>query len=180
MSESPPQSPSSLQEKQHSDLSDRFVHLSPDSLIDHEKRTVVQLALAVIGQEQAKGETINSPDDAETYLHLKLAQKKREVFAVLFLNTKHQVIAYEELFKGTINSSEVHPRIVVQRALEHNAGAVIFAHNHPSSSTKPSQADQDITARLISLLDLVDIKVLDHFIIGKKECLSFARNGLLG
>jgi DNA repair protein RadC len=102
-----------------------------------------------------------------------------EVFACLFLDTRHRVIAYEELFNGTIDGSSVHPREVVRRALHHNCAAVILAHNHPSGVCEPSHADKAITKRLQDALALVDVRVLDHFIVGDASPYSFAETGLL-
>ncbi|MBT3710912.1 MAG: DNA repair protein RadC, partial [Gammaproteobacteria bacterium] len=103
----------------------------------------------------------------------------REVFACLYMDNQHRLIKYEELFFGTIDGASVHPREVGKHALKHNAAAVIFAHNHPSGVAEPSQADQRITDRLKSALLLVDVRVLDHMIVGDREVLSFAENGLL-
>ena len=102
-----------------------------------------------------------------------------EVFAVLFLDNRHRVIAFEEMFRGTIDGASVHPREVVRRSLQHNAAALILCHNHPSGVAEPSQADRRITARLSDALGLIDVRVLDHLIIGDQECCSMARRGLL-
>lgn len=126
-----------------------------------------------------RGETLRSPTEVRDFLRVKLAGERNEVFAAVFLDNQHRVIAYEVMFKGTIDASSVYPRVVLCRALEHNAAAVIFAHNHPSGITDPSQADQAITERLKSLLLAVDIRVLDHFIIGKGQPFSFAEMGVL-
>ncbi|MBX3705015.1 MAG: DNA repair protein RadC [Pseudomonadales bacterium] len=122
---------------------------------------------------------LSGPDGARDYLRLKLAGEALEVFAVLFLDTKHHVIAYEPMFHGTIDGASVYPRAVLKRAIEHNCSAVIFAHNHPSGATKPSYSDKEITSRLRSVLELVDVRVLDHFIVGKGTPFSFAEAGLL-
>lgn len=126
-----------------------------------------------------RGTKLSGPDGARDYLRLKLAGEALEVFAVLFLDTKHHVIAYEPMFHGTIDGASVYPRAVLKRAIEHNCSAVIFAHNHPSGTTKPSHADKEITSRLKSVLELVDVRVLDHFIVGKGTPFSFAETGLL-
>jgi DNA repair protein RadC len=102
-----------------------------------------------------------------------------EVFAVLFLDNRHRVLAFEELFRGTIDGASVHPREVVRRALQLNAAAVILSHNHPSGVAEPSQSDQRITTRLREALALVDIRVLDHLVIGDGNCCSLAQLGLL-
>jgi DNA repair protein RadC len=123
--------------------------------------------------------TFPNPSAVSSYLTIKLADKEREVFACLFLDSQHRLIQYEELFYGTIDSAAVYPREVVKAALRHNAAAVIFAHNHPSGLATPSEADKRITERLKSALDTVDIRTLDHFVIGHNEVISFAEKGLL-
>lgn len=115
----------------------------------------------------------------EQFLVSKLRHRGREVFAVIYLNNQHQLLAYEELFQGTINAAEVHPREVVKRSLHHNAAAVIFAHNHPSGVSEPSQSDCNITHVLKDALQLVDIRVLDHFVIGEGRPSSLASLGML-
>jgi DNA repair protein RadC len=126
-----------------------------------------------------RGEAITDPDLTRRYLKCKLGHYRREVFACMFLDNQHRLISYEELFFGTIDGASVHPREVVKRALENNAAAVIFAHNHPSGIAEPSQADQRITDRLKSALLLIDVRVLDHMIVGEGEVLSFAERGML-
>jgi len=121
---------------------------------------------------------ITSPQASIDYLRLRLAGRRREHFACLFLDTRHRVIAYEELFHGTIDGASVHPREVVRRALEHNAAALILAHNHPSGVAEPSEADRRITQRLRDALALVEIRVLDHIVVGD-ETVSFAERGLM-
>ena len=122
---------------------------------------------------------ITNPADTEHYLSARLRDYPYEVFACLFLDTRHRIITYEELFRGTIDGASVHPREVVRRALQHNAAAVIFAHNHPSGVAEPSQADERITKRLKSALELVDIRLLDHLIIGHGRATSLASRGML-
>lgn len=122
---------------------------------------------------------LTSPELTRQYLTQKMRNYPHEVFACLMLNNQNCVIAYEELFYGTIDSASVYPRVVVQKALARNAAAVIFAHNHPSGITTPSEADRVITQRLDQALKLIDIRVLDHFIIGEGPAYSFAENGLL-
>jgi len=126
-----------------------------------------------------RGDAISDPGVTRSYLKSKLRAYEREVFACMYLDNQHRLIQFEELFFGTIDGASVHPREVVKRALENNAAAVIFAHNHPSGRVEPSQADQRITERLKSALALVDIRVLDHMIVGDSEVLSFAERGLL-
>lgn len=122
---------------------------------------------------------LNSPDGTRAFLKARLRQFTREVFACLFLDNRHRVIHFEELFSGTIDGASVHPREVVKRALFHNAAAVIFAHNHPSGVAEPSHADRAITLRLRDALALVDVRVLDHFVVGDADVVSFAERGLL-
>lgn len=126
-----------------------------------------------------RGEGLLDPASTRRFLKSKLRRYDREVFACLFLDNQHRVITYEELFFGTIDGASVHPREVVKRVLYHNAAAVIFAHNHPSGIAEPSQADQRITERLKSALLLVDVRVLDHMIVGDSEVMSFAETGLI-
>jgi len=135
--------------------------------------------LEEIATYAANRPALTGPNSVKLLLRTKLAAKESEAFAVLFLDNQHKLISYEELFYGTIDGSSVHPRVVVKRALEVNAAAVIFAHNHPSGVTEPSQADQRITDRLKSALLLVDIRVLDHIIVGAGEEMSFAERGLI-
>ena len=122
---------------------------------------------------------LNSPAEVRHYLKARLRDYRREVFLCLFLDTQHRVICSEELFQGTIDASSVYPREVVQRALALNAAAIIFAHNHPSGVAEPSQADERITLRLRDALALVDVRVLDHMIVGDATVLSMAERGLL-
>jgi DNA repair protein RadC len=124
-------------------------------------------------------EALLDPGSTRKFLRSKLGHYGREVFACLFLDSQHRLISYEELFFGTIDSASVHPREVVKRVLVHNAAAVIFAHNHPSGVAEPSQADQRITQRLKSALALIDVRVLDHMVIGDQEVASFAELGLI-
>ena len=131
-------------------------------------------------EENLKREAaLSNPRATREYLTARLRGYPHEVFACLFLDNRHQVIKFEELFTGTIDGANVHPREVVKRALYHNAAALIFAHNHPSGVAEPSQADRNITERLKSSLALVDIRVLDHFVIGDGEAVSFAERGWL-
>jgi len=123
--------------------------------------------------------TITSPQDTIKYLRLKLQEEEREVFVCLFLNNRHQLIEYEELFKGTIDGASVYPREVVKRALQLNAAALIIAHNHPSGVAEPSQADEQITIRLQKALATVDIRLLDHLIVGGVDTTSLAERGVI-
>lgn len=123
--------------------------------------------------------TISGPDDTKKFLRLKLAHLEHEVFAVIFLDNRHQTIKYEEMFRGTIDGASVYPREVVKRALQLNAAALIIAHNHPSGITEPSQADETITHRIKDACALMDIRLLDHVIVGITESTSLAERGVL-
>lgn len=140
---------------------------------------IIALAEAILERRVHRGPVLSSPEQTRQYLVLKLAELEREVFTCLFLDTKHRVIAFETLFYGTIDGASVHPREVVKRALELNAAAVIVAHNHPSGVAEPSRADESLTRRIQEALALVDIRLLDHFVIGDTEATSFAERGLL-
>lgn len=126
-----------------------------------------------------RGDAIKNPYDTQLYLTARLRGYQHEVFACLFLDSRNRVIGFEEISHGTINNAFVHPREVVKKALHFNAAAVILAHNHPSGHLEPSQADKNITRQLQSALDLVDIKVIDHIIIGDGGYTSFAEHGIL-
>ncbi len=126
-----------------------------------------------------KEDAMESPEQVRSYLSLKLRHYNREVFACLFLDNKHRLIKFEELFWGTINAATVYPREIVSSALMNNAAAVIFAHNHPSGIAEPSVADQRITERLVDALAMIDVRVIDHMVIGDQEVVSFAERGLL-
>jgi DNA repair protein RadC len=125
------------------------------------------------------GAALRSPADTESFLHAKLRHLPHEMFCCLYLDNRHRVLRFDTLFRGTIDGTSVYPREVVKEALAANAAAVILAHNHPSGVAEPSQADERITRRLKSALDLVDIRLLDHLIIGQAETTSLASRGLL-
>jgi len=120
-----------------------------------------------------------SPDAVKHYLQLHLSALAHEVFAVLFLDMQNRLIAMEEMFRGTLSQTSVYPREVVKRALHHQAGAVVLAHNHPSGSVQPSRADEMLTQTLKAALALVDVRVLDHVIVGQGQTLSMAERGFL-
>lgn len=141
---------------------------------------IIQQAIALLEQRVFKGGPfINQPQAVKDYLRLKLVAEPNEVFAAIFMNSQHRVLAYEPLFRGTLNETAVYPRVVVQRALELNAGAIIFSHQHPSGTTEPSTADRHLTDRLKAALALIDVRVLDHIVIGEGAPYSFAEHGLL-
>ncbi|KHD09017.1 hypothetical protein PN36_00200 [Candidatus Thiomargarita nelsonii] len=126
-----------------------------------------------------RGNALTSPDDTRNFLMSELSGRDYEVFACLFLDNKHRVIQFEELFYGTIDSASVYPREVVKRALKHNAAALILTHNHPSGIAEPSEADIAITKRLIEALKLIDVRILDHFVIGDGTSVSLTEQGLM-
>jgi DNA repair protein RadC len=126
-----------------------------------------------------EGDLLTSPDLVRNYLSAQLRHQPHEIFAVLFLDNQHRLIAYDEMFYGTIDGASVYPREVVKKALARNAAAAILAHNHPSGIAEPSQSDQRITKRLQEALNLVGVRVIDHMVVGDKEVISFAERGLL-
>lgn len=142
-------------------------------------QAVLEMARRHLAANLARGDALCSPDDTRNYLTAQLRHYPYEVFACLFLDNRNRVIAFEELFRGTINGSSVHPREVIRRALEHNAAALILAHNHPSGVAEPSRADRQLTERLKETLGQVDVRVLDHIVVGDGEQVSFAERGWL-
>ena len=141
---------------------------------------IIQQAILLLERRVFRaGPRLDRPAAVKDYLRLKLVAEPNEVFAIVFMNSQHRVLAYEPMFKGTLNSTAVYPRVVVQRALELNAGAVIFSHQHPSGCTEPSSADRVLTDRLKAALALIDVRVLDHIIVGQGTPYSFAEAGLL-
>jgi DNA repair protein RadC len=142
-------------------------------------QAVLEMSRRALQEELQRGDALNSPRAVRDYLQLLLGARQQEVFLVLFLDTQHRVIASEELFQGTLSQTSVYPREVVKRALAHNAAAVILAHNHPSGVAEPSQSDQLLTGALKQALAMVDVRVLDHFIVAVGQTLSFAEKGLI-
>lgn len=147
------------------------------------KYVLFQAALEVgrryLQESLQKELTLQGPGDARRFLTAKMRHRQQEVFAGLFLDSQHRLIAYEELFFGTIDGASVYPREVVRKVMQLNAAAVIFAHNHPSGVAEPSHADVQITKRLVDALQLVDARVLDHMVVGDAEVVSLAERGLL-
>ncbi|CAB3647751.1 RadC family protein [Achromobacter pestifer] len=125
------------------------------------------------------GPKLQAPSDVRDFLRMKLSAEPNEVFSVVFMDTQHRVLAYEVLFQGTIDSASVHPRVVLKRALDLRAAALVLCHNHPSGNTTPSEADRRLTQVMKDLLFQVDVRVLDHFIVGEGTPYSFAESGLL-
>ena len=140
---------------------------------------VLELARRVLAEQLRERAAFESPTAVKDYLQLHLASRAHEVFAALFLDAQHRLIALEELFRGTLTQTSVYPREVVLRALHHHAAAVVLAHNHPSGSVAPSRADEALTQTLKTALALVDVRVLDHVIVAPGQALSMAEKGLL-
>ncbi len=145
----------------------------------------VQLAAALelgrrfLAEKLQRADALCSPDDVRRYLQARLRDRPYEVFGCLFLDNAHRVLAFEELYRGTLNGTAVYPRGVVERALRHNAAAVILVHNHPSGLAKPSRADEHLTRRLKEALALVEVRLLDHLVVGDGETVSFSELGLI-
>ncbi len=145
-----------------------------------QENRVIDEALHILDRRLfTRGPELTSPNAVACFLKLQLAQQEHEVFGVVFLDTKHRVLAFEVLFHGSIDGASVYPRQVVKRSLAHNAACAILVHNHPSGCTEPSQADRTLTARLKEALALIEVHVLDHFIVGHGRPLSMAEYGWL-
>jgi DNA repair protein RadC len=140
---------------------------------------IVYRALKILEERIRSGPVLTSPGAVRDYLRLLLAEREHEVFVCLWLDAQHRLLLAEEIFQGTLTQTSVYPREVVKAALKANAGAVIFAHNHPSGVAQPSQADELITRNLRDALALVDVKVIDHFIVAGAHAIGFAERGLL-
>lgn len=162
--------------KVNSEDSPRYIQ-APNTRFTPEEQAIIDQAIVLLNRAIATGDALTDPDAAAKLFQARLHGYEREVFAVAFLNTRHKILAVEEMFLGTIGGAEVHPREVVKRALTHNAAAIILAHNHPSGDPEPSAADRAVTARLKSALALIDIRLLDHFIIGHGPPVSMAARG---
>ncbi|MEE4300718.1 MAG: DNA repair protein RadC [Pseudomonadales bacterium] len=144
-----------------------------------ELRAMGELSRRALAEPLARGAVISDPQAVHRWLRLRLRDLQHEVFALLLLDARHRVIRFEALFRGTIDGASVHPREVVRTALAHGAAAVVLVHNHPSGVAEPSRADVRITARLKAALELVDVRVLDHLVVGDAEVASLAERGLL-
>jgi DNA repair protein RadC len=142
-------------------------------------QAVLEMARRHLHESLQQGDVLSSPSLTRLYLQTHLRDEAREVFAALFLDNQHRMLAFERLFYGTIDGASVHPREVVKLCLRYNAAAVIIAHNHPSGFAEPSQADRRITERLREALALVDIRLIDHVVVGATECVSFSDRGWL-
>jgi DNA repair protein RadC len=142
-------------------------------------QAIFEMSRRALAEQLQSRDTLSSPQQVHDYLCLKLGHLQREVFLVLFLDAQNRVISSETLFEGTLTQTSVYPREIVKRALHHNAASVLFAHNHPSGVAEPSRADELLTQELKKALALVDVRVLDHFIVAGMRSLSFAQRGLL-
>lgn len=140
---------------------------------------IISMANTLVRRRFKRGRIISSPSDTKAYLASQLSSLEHEVFGVIFLSTRHSILAFEQMFRGTIDGTSVYPREVAKQALAHNAAAVIFVHNHPSGNPAPSEADKRITQQLVNALKLFEINVLDHIIVAGGKTLSFAEHGLL-
>ncbi|HHR0843567.1 TPA: RadC family protein [Klebsiella aerogenes] len=154
--------------------------LSLPSVFPMNEQRTIRRALRLLEKYQRQpSESFLAASFAKNWLQLYLAKQEREVFVVVYLDNQHRLLEHETLFLGTINHTEIHPREIVKSALRHNAAAVIVAHNHPSGITEASKSDRTITSRIVAALALVEVRVLDHFIIGDCDTLSFAERGWL-
>jgi DNA repair protein RadC len=142
------------------------------------KEEIISCAISLLDNQIRESDVLCSPKQTREFLTLQLAGELAEVFCVLFLDNRHRVISFDRMFNGTIDGASVYPREVVRSAIKHNASAVIFAHNHPSGVAEPSSADEKITKRLTDAFALIDVRVLDHFIVGE-EVVSMAERGLM-
>ena len=140
-------------------------------------QAVLEMSRRQLAERLRRDSALESPQAVRDYLKSLLRHELHEVFGCLFMDSKHRMLSFEVLFRGSIDSASVYPRQVVKRALAHNAAAVIFCHNHPSGVTEPSQADRTLTKRLSDALDLIEVRVLDHFIVGDGQPLSMVERG---
>jgi len=158
---------------------DRFDGFLLSELNDAEKQSLKALALTLLAEQHQPGKMLSSPNETRNYLRFRLAEYKNEVFGCVFLDNRNRIIKVAELVYGTIDGASVHPRVVVQQTLAVNAAALVLYHNHPSGVAEQSHADEAITQRLKNALALVDVRVLDHFVVTAGESFSFAERGLL-
>ena len=142
-------------------------------------QAALELARRHLAERIERGDPLSNPQATREFLMARLRDRAQEVFACLFLDNRHRIISFDEMFYGTVDGAAVHPREVVKRAMHHNAAAVILAHNHPSGVAEPSRADEMLTRRLKDALALVDVRTLDHMVIGDGEAVSFAERGML-
>ena len=143
------------------------------------ENATIQEALSILARRLVQGPVFDSPQAVRQYAQLKLGHLEHEVFAVFLLSAQHHLLAFEELFRGTLSQTSVYPREIVKLALHHNAGAVIFTHNHPSGACEPSRADEYLTQTLKTALAMVDVRVLDHIVVSASNTYSMAEKGLI-
>ena len=158
---------------------DRFAGLGAEALNEAERESVVRLACEVMAAEVTQGPVLSGDRAASRYLQLKAGRRSREVFGCLFLDARKRLICDEELFQGSIDRTAVYPRVILQEALRHNAGALICYHNHPSGTAEPSAKDVQLTGRTKDLLDEIDVHLLDHIVVSRTETVSMAARGLI-
>ena len=156
---------------------DRFAELIPDELDLHEQESVITLALSILKSRNSPGRTLGKPDDSIAYLQLTLAERSYEVFGLILLDIHGKVLAIEELFAGDISGAHVYRRRIVEIVLTHRAASVILFHNHPSGNPAPSVADDKITERIQEVLALIDVRVVDHIVVGHQGAYSYASAG---
>lgn len=142
-------------------------------------QAVLEMSRRHLAEQLQRGDSINSPEKTQQFLLSRLRSCQQEVFACLYLDSQHRLIRYQAHFFGSIDSASVYPRELVKAALEHNAAALILAHNHPSGVAEPSQSDRQITERICNAMSLIDVRVLDHMVVGDGEVVSFAERGWL-
>ena len=153
--------------------------LTSSHAASHEEHRVIHEAILILERKLIRGKVFDKPNSVKRFCQLQIAGDLDECFCCLFLSNQHKLISFERLFQGTISSASVYPRVVVRRALELNAAAVIFTHNHPSGGCDPSEADYRITQRLKEALALVEVRVIDHIVVAHSGCISIAEQGRL-
>ncbi len=159
---------------------DQAEYLVTKSIKTNDDDAVIKQALKILNSRMRKvGKVFSSPDDVKSYCCINIGNLPHEVFSVLFLDVQNRLIAYEEMFRGTLTQTSVYPREVVLRALHHQASAVVLSHNHPSGAVQPSRADEALTQTLKTTLALIDVRVLDHIIVSGGDSLSMAERGLI-
>lgn len=149
------------------------------NLSDYERNIVDQAKTILMHHLGKPGQCLVTPEAVRRFLELEIAADENECFCALFVDSQHRVITFKRLFQGSISSAHVYPRVIVQEALRCNAAALIIAHNHPSGEPEPSQDDRRLTTKIREALELIEVRLLDHFVIGHGKCVSFAERGLL-
>ncbi len=142
-------------------------------------QAALELGRRFLGQKIQRQDVMTNPESVNDFLSFHLRDRGQEIFAVLFLDNRHQVIKYKEMFQGTLGSASVHPREIIKQVLHYNAAAIIIAHNHPSGVAEPSQSDADITVKIQKALQLIDVRLLDHIIVGDGEFVSLSNRGII-